>query len=689
MSSSLPSHGATTGWAAISLLTNNILPALQFAKAGVTGLGVPGVEPIANGVLELAMMVATMQDNQDDLLKLENSLATLITLQVSGPSGDLQDRLARLTINLKVIVAECKVLAEKNPVKRFLKSKAYKDKIQLLRGQIASHIRDFTFYGNISIEKSVQDIAKSVEAIEPKVDNVRANQLLGTLKCVPARYNAEHTPDKCMTGTRVNIITDILQRLTDPSESSQRIVMLSGTAGSGKSTIAKSVASILVEEQETLAASFFFSRDYADRKEIRYVPTTIARQLADHHPQYRYLLVNLLDSDRSGILSAEPHFQFQRLIVDLLGNLPPSQKPWVICLDALDECGSDRGQVFLCWLSESINQIPKHIRFFLTGRPDVPSYLKLDSLCDLMHGIVLDQIDTTLVSHDIHIYIQQSLHGQTWIPKNSWTIQAPDVDRLTHLADGLFVFAATAVRYIRAGVPQTHPQKSITYLLKGAPLTNLHDLYHLIVNEAVPLPSSEDPRAQDAHDCATRVLSTIFQLSEPLNLKALAALLSIDVGDLEGILVPLSSVIRVSPGGPIQIIHLSFREFMMSQAQKRRFDLLCGTEQQKCSLASDLLQVLKHELKFNICHLPTSYLRNGDMPDLTVSLDTYIPGHLRYACRFWVDHLTSTSHNPRNAELASELMMCKFLFWLEVLSLLGMVGYASKALSKLTLWMKV
>jgi hypothetical protein len=36
----------------------SVLPALNLAKAGATGLGIPGVEPVINGVLELATMVS-------------------------------------------------------------------------------------------------------------------------------------------------------------------------------------------------------------------------------------------------------------------------------------------------------------------------------------------------------------------------------------------------------------------------------------------------------------------------------------------------------------------------------------------------------------------------------------------------------------------------------------------------------
>ncbi|KAJ6505479.1 hypothetical protein C8R45DRAFT_549678 [Mycena sanguinolenta] len=100
------------------------------------------------------------------------------------------------------------------------------------------------------------------------VNSDQVQQTLAKIKYVSARYNAPNTPDKCMEGTRIDIIQDIVAHLTAPSGPSQRIVMLSGSAGTGKSTIAKTVASILAEEQHILAASFFFSRNYAERREI-------------------------------------------------------------------------------------------------------------------------------------------------------------------------------------------------------------------------------------------------------------------------------------------------------------------------------------------------------------------------------------------------------------------------------------
>ncbi|KAJ7202947.1 quinon protein alcohol dehydrogenase-like superfamily [Mycena haematopus] len=513
-------------------------------------------------------------------------------------------------------------------------------------------------------------------------DNTR--EILASLKCVAARYNAANTPEKCMDGTRVDIIKDVIAHLTSPPDSI-RLVMLSGVAGSGKSTIAKSVATILAEEKNILAASFFFSHDHADRKEINHLATTLARQLADYSPDFRDHLIKLLVNDCTGICETEPRLQFQKLVVEILGKLPFSLKPWVICLDALDECGEDHGQNFLRWLSDSMAQIPAHIRFFLTGRPEIPSYLEFHTLFPLVHRVVLDQIKLCIVQNDIHLYVQQSLDGANWITPYHWKIQTEQAQEITTRADGLFVFAATAVRYVLAGLPQTPPQDSVDDLLDGEPLTGLHDLYLRIMNYAIPSATHRNRQAQRSYDRTMKILSTILQLLEPLDYESLGELLELDKTVILRTLLPLSAVIHVSdiPGATISIIHLSFREFMTSYVQETRPEILYDTEDQQQALVSSLMKVLDTQLKFNICDLPTSYLRNIDMPELQCRLDKYIPRLLQYAAQFWTHHLVKTVYDCQEVQ---NLLFKKFLFWLEVLSLLGIVGYGQQALTELMVW---
>jgi hypothetical protein len=235
-----------------------------------------------------------------------------------------------------------------------------------------------------------------------------------------------------------------------------------------------------------------------------------------------------------------------------------------------------------------------------------------------------------------------------------------------------------------------HPQKSVNYLLRGAPLTDLRDLYYCVVNEAIVIPGPEDPRGQDDYDQVRRILRIIVLLLKPQSPQSLAKFLGMDVTDLRGMLHPLSAVIHIPrEGGTIKIIHLSFREYITDAIQKKCPDLLCGTITQQEEMATEILQIMETELKFNICNLPTSYLKNVDMPNIKQSIQAAIPEHLHYACEFWADHVTTVNYDDKHASATERFLLEKFLFWLETLSLLGIVGSSNHTLSKLILWAPV
>ncbi|KAJ7473669.1 hypothetical protein B0H11DRAFT_1918823 [Mycena galericulata] len=148
----------------IHTLRGSIIPALKLAKVGVTNIGVPGLEGAVNGVYELANMILTMKGNKKDLAALEKSVGVLAALNVPGASGDLKNRLTKLSLQLTSRATECKALGAKSRMDRFLRGDEYKGKILDIRDGVADDIRKFTLHGTISIEILVKDIAwKGIE----------------------------------------------------------------------------------------------------------------------------------------------------------------------------------------------------------------------------------------------------------------------------------------------------------------------------------------------------------------------------------------------------------------------------------------------------------------------------------------------------------------------------------------------
>jgi hypothetical protein len=309
-----------------------------------------------------------------------------------------------------------------------------------------------------------------------------------------------------------------------------------------------------------------------------------------------------------------------------------------------------------------------------------------------MHPIILDNLEPAMVDCDIQLYVRTSLDSIASKIQEKWEPKAVDVNLITTRAAGLFIFAATVVRYVDGRKDKAHPQDCLDNLLyQRERLQDLDDLYFHIINAAICQPQNGDKLDQRFYDNAKRILSTILSLFEPLNAYCLGELLQIPEKDVRRVLIPLSAIIRVpeTNEGTIQVIHLSFREYMTFKIQDKRSDLLCGTEEQQYATMLDLIQVVQNGLEFNICKLSTSHVCNADMPNIKDKMETYIPNHLRYACLFWGDHLKGTSFSYEISDAVKKFLVEKLLFWLEVLSLLKMVRSAPRALSDFVSWTQV
>jgi len=102
---------------------------------------------------------------------------------------------------------------------------------------------------------------------------------------------------------------------------------------------------------------------------------------------------------------------------------------------------------------------------------------------------------------------------------------------------------------------------------------------------------------------------------------------------------------------------------------------------------------MKDGLKFNICGLDTSYLRNDDVEGLSKHIETKITGPLLYSCRFWAAHCrdTADAQDGRDTLLQQvrDFLHHRFLYWLEVMSLTKGVMTANIALLTAAPWIDV
>src|SRR5580693_3894821 len=94
--------------------------------------------------------------------------------------------------------------------------------------------------------------------------------------------------ERCLPGTRVDILRDLFTSLTDPT-ADKNIVWLRGPAGSGKSTILNTLADYTFQLRRR-GAFLFWERSKTDNGEHHRVIPTLACQLARFDPIFAQAL---------------------------------------------------------------------------------------------------------------------------------------------------------------------------------------------------------------------------------------------------------------------------------------------------------------------------------------------------------------------------------------------------------------
>ena len=166
-----------------------------------------------------------------------------------------------------------------------------------------------------------------------------------------------------MKGTRRDVLFQLEQWSRDQQD--KHVFWLNGLAGTGKSTIAQTFAEMCFADGK-LGASFFCSRDFDDRSNLRSILPTLAFQLA-HQDEYFWrelLVVSKMSPDVGQEMLCS---QMEKIIV---GPFQATNCHTLIIIDALDKCqDKEPSSAFLSVLSRYVDKIP-HVKFFITGRPE-------------------------------------------------------------------------------------------------------------------------------------------------------------------------------------------------------------------------------------------------------------------------------------------------------------------------------
>ncbi|KAF7967837.1 hypothetical protein HWV62_32908 [Athelia sp. TMB] len=473
----------------------------------------------------------------------------------------------------------------------------------------------------------------------------------------------------CFPGTQKAQLKEVKDWLVTSSD--QNILWLHGAAGLGKSTIATTIADHFGGLRRQ-GAFLLFDRNTPFENAPERVVSTLAFQLAQNNAAIRSTVFVAI-RDRPGLVSDLVEAQFKSLLLDpLFIAAEHIEGPIIIVLDALDECGdvSSRRKL-LELLSNDFSMLPPQFRILITSRPEH------DIKCALASRSHIHTIDLSTASDaDMQIYMR---HGMRRIYENRRIMDElpegwgdAEIERLVGYAAGLFIWAATSINLLSNA---DDPIQWLANLLRReSPTFTLHDLYEtalLSVREWVP---------GEATDVYRRILGLIIISQVPLTDETIVNLLGFQDGGraCRTALRRLGSVIQWSEGQSARTLHKSFPDYLTDSEHCSSKPWLIDVPEHQHSLTVSCLRAMNQHLHFNMCNLSTSHISNADIADLSERVERAVPQSLSYPCLFWGHHIRqSLSGDSALPSLILNFFEQKFLYWLEVLSLMGEVRLVS------------
>lgn len=491
---------------------------------------------------------------------------------------------------------------------------------------------------------------------------------------------------ECLEGTRADLLQEVENWGSSPN--SQCIFWLNGMAGTGKSTISRTV-SARFRDKGMLGASFFLKRGGGDRGNAKQLFTTITRQLVTRVPQMMPSIKRAVDND-PGIAAKSLNEQFKKLILQPLLDLEQSDQrmsPIVVVIDALDECERESDIRIIIQLLPRVAEAKLiGLRFFLTSRPEWPTKLGFRKVDNKDHrDLVLHEIPKPIIEHDITLFLRHkfaTIREDRLIPP-SW----PGDDKIQTLAEisfPLFIFAATVCRFVEDLA--WSPEERLEDFLRDPATTSASDMdrtYLPILNQLTADKSQVDLEKlqQELQD----IIGAIILLATPLSVIALSKLINIRQRVIRNRLESFNSVLSVpsDPDVPVQVLHLSFRDFLVNTTSDFHVDE-ASTHRK---IGAQCLRIMNEFLRHNLCELPSYGVERTDIQSETI--DQCLPEELKYSCRYWAYHLEQGRGHIIGTDDILLFLERHILHWFEAMSLMGILSESIGTLNTLQTALKV
>ena len=562
---------------------------------------------------------------------------------------------------------------------------AYPEIIEEMDRGLIEVLEDFNRAVSVEALRLANETSKpsflNLSIVDPQgfgVEQEEQKLLRKRLKPVETGY---HRDLRCMDGTRQSLLNRIMDWVSNYSgqENFRRnVYWLNGLPGIGKTTLAHSICMSL-HERNHLAGAFFCRRDDLHLSETRNILPTFIHKLALLFPPFRTIVAKHLRDDPN----LTPESLRDSLFLDFIRSLPRHpEHTLVFVIDALDECGDPWTRPSLLKvLTNAATQAP-WLKIIITSRNEADIQRFFDTLPQstyISYDLAKDQ--DTGADFRLFTQVQFDMVASMWCLSRPWPEESL-FERALSRANGSFIFIKTLVLVLERC---EDPDETLKRALEDSAETGFRSLYELYSSILKAQVRHNKPEFQ-------QMISVLLATSHyrPMCDETIAELAGVRPNLVKKWVDALSSLLYRDEGANrgIRARHLSVYDFFVSD----HCDYQVNLRDSDVQLGVACIKTMVAQLRFNICRLEDSRLANADIQDLPSRVKESVSDALQYSCLHWSNHLC---HPPDNGDRRVLESLKEFfeglypLFWVEVLSVMGMVPIGTPSLRRLLSWARV
>ena len=296
--------------------------------------------------------------------------------------------------------------------------------------------------GHETLHKDLKEVKQEIDQLKKKQEIDMSDEILRNLAKAEFKGDIEHHTERFQQGTREWIFKKVDEWLDD-RHSPNRVMVISGNAGMGKSVIAAVVCKRM-QEVGRLSGSHFCQHNNVRYSKPQLMLQSLACHLSHTLPEYKKALVEQLSRNLGVELNSMGVEElFSLLLKEPLSSVSDPERSILIVIDGLDESEYQGRNELLDVVANQFCKLPEWIRLFVTTRPEI-------NIADSLKHLQPIQLDENQEENirDIQLFLEMHLSS-----KVKETLKDTILSSLVKKSEGVFLYAYYLIDFIEQHVP--------------------------------------------------------------------------------------------------------------------------------------------------------------------------------------------------------------------------------------------